>query len=241
MSVCDGSDVGAGSPRDGLLPTEKVAYWFFRLNGCLTIENFIVHPDFGDGVSGQRTEADLIGVRFPNRREDLTRPMKDHPALMVDRHRPLLFFAEVTLKQCKLNGPWTDVRRGNMQRVLRSVGMHTEDEISSVAEALYNKRQFSGSSSVVRMFALGDKSTGFASTYPGAVCLTWDEMLGFIFSRFEIYQRQKRRNSQWDDVGQHLYKLAVNGQDRRSFVDSTRLLLRNSNGDKLDPRSTGSA
>jgi hypothetical protein len=28
------------------LPTEKVAYWFFRLNGCLTIENFVVHPDF---------------------------------------------------------------------------------------------------------------------------------------------------------------------------------------------------
>jgi hypothetical protein len=30
------------------LPTEKVAYWYFLLNGCLTIENFVVHPEFGD-------------------------------------------------------------------------------------------------------------------------------------------------------------------------------------------------
>lgn len=86
------------------------------------------------------------------------------------------------------------------------------------------------------MFAVGDRTTGFASTYPGAVCLTWDEVLAFIFSRFTTYQRQKRHNSQWDDVGQHLYGLAVNGQDRAAFVETARLLLTNSIGDRLDPR-----
>lgn len=24
---------------------EQVAFWFFRLNGCATIVNFVVHPD----------------------------------------------------------------------------------------------------------------------------------------------------------------------------------------------------
>jgi len=27
---------------------EKIAYWFFRLNGCFTFENLIVHPDTTD-------------------------------------------------------------------------------------------------------------------------------------------------------------------------------------------------
>ena len=50
------------------LTTEKVAYWYFRLNGYLQMESFIVHPESG---GGQRTEADLIGVRFPYRAERL--------------------------------------------------------------------------------------------------------------------------------------------------------------------------
>ena len=29
----------------GRLNPEKVAYWYFRLNGFLQIENFVVHPE----------------------------------------------------------------------------------------------------------------------------------------------------------------------------------------------------
>ncbi len=29
-----------------VLTVEKVVYWFFRLNSCLTIENFVIHPDY---------------------------------------------------------------------------------------------------------------------------------------------------------------------------------------------------
>ena len=36
--------------------TENLAYWYFRLNGFLTIPNFVVHPDFG---IEQRTEVDM--------------------------------------------------------------------------------------------------------------------------------------------------------------------------------------
>jgi hypothetical protein len=50
------------------LDPEKVAYWYFRLNGFLQIENFIVHPE---RRGGQRTDADLLAVRFPYRAERL--------------------------------------------------------------------------------------------------------------------------------------------------------------------------
>jgi hypothetical protein len=63
-------------------------------------------------------------------------------------------------------------------------------------------------------------------------------MLSFMFTRFRNYRNQKQYNSQWDDVGRRLYELAVNRQDRQDFVETTRLLLRNSIGGKLEPRPT---
>ena len=51
---------------------EKLAYWYLRLNGFLTIPNFVVHPDNG---SNQKTDIDILGVRFPYRAENLNRQM----------------------------------------------------------------------------------------------------------------------------------------------------------------------
>jgi hypothetical protein len=48
------------------ISSEKLAYWYLRLNGFLTITNFIVHPDFG---RSQRTDVDILGCRFPYRQE----------------------------------------------------------------------------------------------------------------------------------------------------------------------------
>jgi hypothetical protein len=59
------------------LPPERVAYWYFRLNGFLQIENFVLHPA---GGGSQRTDADLLAVRFPDRKEllfDHAEPMQD--------------------------------------------------------------------------------------------------------------------------------------------------------------------
>jgi hypothetical protein len=53
------------------IKTEKLVYWYLRLNGFLTIENFVVHPDQS---REQRTDVDIIGVRFPFRAELLKKP-----------------------------------------------------------------------------------------------------------------------------------------------------------------------
>jgi len=59
---------------------EDVASWYFRLNGFLTIPGFVVHPD--QRRRFPRTEADLLGVRFPFSREWIsTRQMEDDPLL----------------------------------------------------------------------------------------------------------------------------------------------------------------
>ena len=89
---------------------ERLAYWYLRLNGFLTIENFILHDEAG---GPQRTDLDLIAVRFPYRREAL-REYNDGLEWMEDDQRfaekQITFgaFVEVTTGPCKLNGPWTD-------------------------------------------------------------------------------------------------------------------------------------
>ena len=79
--------------RDRLEPThldpEKVAYWYFRLNGFLQIENFVVHPTRS---GGQRTDADLLGVRFPHRAE---RQFDDQNDIMADDEHRLALSREL--------------------------------------------------------------------------------------------------------------------------------------------------
>lgn len=51
---------------EGVVTPEAVGYWFFRLNGCLTTTNFVLHPD---RRGPQRTDADVPAERFPHRSE----------------------------------------------------------------------------------------------------------------------------------------------------------------------------
>ena len=66
------------------ISSERLAYWYFRLNGFLQIENFIVHPE---NRGSQRTDADLLGVRFRHRVErafDGGKTMEDDAILQLE-------------------------------------------------------------------------------------------------------------------------------------------------------------
>jgi hypothetical protein len=215
---------------DPRLKTEKVAYWFFRLNGCMTIENFVVHPDF---AIGQRTDADILGIRFPHRAEGpLDLPMYDHPSVLSDR--PLLFIAEIKLRHCELNGPWTDPEDGNLQRVLRAAGLHDPRVVEDVADALYAEQHFVDVDSEVRLFAIGDEGDDeLRRSRPGVRTLLWADVLGFIHDRFSAYAGVKADHQQWDEVGKHLFDLVVATPDRDAFVLNVRRLLENEAGHRL--------
>ena len=223
-----------GQTKPPTLPTEKVAYWFFRLNGCMTIENFVVHPDFSDPESSQRTDADILGIRLPYRSEgQRDSPMPDHLSLRSDR--PLLFIAEVKLRTCELNGPWTDPGRGNLPRVLRAAGLHEPDEIDPVAEALYTKRHFIGPRSEVRLYAIGDEGADdLLRRRSGVVPLLWTDILGFIHDRSTTYRRVKADHQQWGTTGHRLFKMAETVPDRDSFIREARGRLRNEQNRGLD-------
>ena len=128
------ASVHAVRPDELLLP-EKVAYWYFRLNGFLQIENFVVHP----GRRGsQRRDADLLGVRFPHRAEfllDHQDPMRDDEGTLR-LSSVLIDVAIVEVKgnqPCALNGPWTAKEHQNVNRVLAAIGCLPHDLIDEAA------------------------------------------------------------------------------------------------------------
>lgn len=185
---------------------EQIAYWFFRLNGCTTITNFIIHADKG---GAQRTEVDVLAVRFPNRVELLTsdNPMRDHDVFNSDGRIDIII-AEVKHGFCQLSGPWTNPEDENMQRVLYAIGAFEKNQIPVVTDALYHEGIYRDDTYQVRLFAVGDFLN--PKLLPAAEQLLWNQMLAFIFDRFTRYQFQKAQHEQWDTTGKWLHELAAN-------------------------------
>lgn len=203
------------------LPPERVAYWYFRLNGFLQIENFVVHPKL---YGGQRTDADLIGVRFPYRAErliddpnDLMQDDTDRLQLLADRAD--IVIAEIKTGRCALNGPWTNDEHQNIHRVLAAIGSLPADAIDDAANALYSAAFFDHPDHPrVRLILVGREPDGnIGQKYAGITQLTWAEVLSFIWQRFHRYSRQKAQVDQWDYVGRHLKKLVIHN-DESDFV-----------------------
>src|SRR5262249_24480243 len=131
------------------IDTERLAYWYFRLNGFLTLENFVVHPQFRE-QPGQKTDADIYGVRFC-RRSELGMP-DDEWCMNLDK--TCFVLVEVTQGECKLNVPWKQQQKKNIQYVLDAIGAFdgTKDEI---AAQLYGDGVFEDQNKSVRLIAVG--------------------------------------------------------------------------------------
>lgn len=201
---------------------EDLAYWYFRLNGFLTIKNFVVHPDTG---SGQRTDVDIIACRFPYRAELITKPMEDDARLVIPSKRILIYLAEVTQKPCKLNGPWTRDSDGNMQLVLRSLGAFPHEEIDCIAKCLYDSGYFENDKYRISLICLGSsENRELKKIFPEVPQIIWQHVLEFIYQRFDNYREQKLNHSQWDFVGQKLFNLYRRLHNQAEFIQQITVL-----------------
>jgi hypothetical protein len=200
---------------------EEVAYWFFRLNGCLTIKNFVVHPD---SRGGQRTEVDILAVRFPYRCELITsgEPMRDYEVFkssdLID-----IVIAEVKRGDCEINDSLTNKSAENMHRVLYAIGAFKKDDVPKVAKSLYNKGCYQDDNFRVCIIAIGSRKN--SNLENKAVQITWDEILGFIYDRFKKYQDLKADHPQWDRIGNYLYETSTSLRDKDEFINFMKNLM----------------
>jgi hypothetical protein len=199
---------------------ENLGYWYLRLNGFLTIPNFIVHPDQG---RNQETDVDLLAVRFPYRAE--LRRMKDDEVFSHIREKAYLALAEVKAGICTLNGPWTNPTRQNMQRVLRALGAFPETENELVAAALYKQGWHKSQLYYVSLVCLGGvESDEISANYPKVSQITWPRALSFIYNRFHDYRHQKVSHGQWDQAGHDLWNFAEQCGSAEEFVGRVRVI-----------------
>ena len=210
------------SSNDGFDP-ERVAYWYFRLNGFLLMKNFILHPR---SRGSQRTDADLLGVRFPHRAErhfddpnDIMEDDFDGPSL--SRHLIDVVMAEIKTNQpCALNDAWTMRSRANVDRAIASIGCLPKDRVAAAATEVYRFGANSSDSVFrIRLVAVGRVfSTRLAGTHPKAIQIVWRDLLGFMWRRFRAYRRQKRDVGQWPQEVRSIQSVERECRDQASFV-----------------------
>lgn len=199
---------------------ERLVYWYLRLNGFMLLENFVIHPDTGDQ---QRTEADLLGVRFNHRRELLINPMKDEPRVSECSTFCNVVITEVKRSQCALNGPWTTPGDQNMHRILRAIGCFEARIIPEAADALYNEGRYQNDYVTCRLLAFGDSQGDIPIR--NVPQILFDDVIKFIHSRFRSYLRQKASVGNWHEDGRLLKELAVKLSDSQTFKRDARRLF----------------
>jgi hypothetical protein len=206
-----------------LIDPERLAYWYLRLNGFLTIENFILHDECG---GPQRTDIDVIGMRFPHRREalrdynDKLEWMEDDPCFAAKATR-YVALVEVTIGRCKLNGPWTDPAKANIPRALKAIGAFRDDaEIKRAATDIYRTGHYKSDSIEFQLVSLGrELNEELYEIARDGLQLVWDDVLKFIFQRFQSYQAIKREHPQWDRDGHCLWNAFQESRDWSSFAE----------------------
>lgn len=198
------------------ISSEKLAYWYLRLNGFLSITNFVVHPDVG---RNQRTDVDILGCRFPFRQELLENSMIDDKALIMSESKPTIVIAEVKRNTCNLNGPWTDPEKKNMERVLNAIGAFPEEENNKVASALYEFGFYENDFNLITLMCFGEqKNLELLKKYPKVKQILWNNVLRFIYNRFKQYWMQKSMHPQWDIDGELLWHTAANSSNVIDFI-----------------------
>jgi hypothetical protein len=198
------------------ISAERLAYWYLRLNGFLTIPGFVVHPDRG---RNQETDVDLIGIRLPYRAENLLRPMADDPRFTGVGEKTFVALVEVKVGGMRLNGPWTNRERQNMFRVLRAVGPLPDAEARLAAKALYEAGTYTNQLYWISLACFGARiNEDLRKSHPQVPQITWHEVLDFIYRRFQDYRHEKRSHGQWDAEGQNLWRAAHEARQLQTFA-----------------------
>ena len=204
------------------LNPEVVAYWYLRLNGFFTFQNFILHPDRG---TEQHTDADILGIRFPHRSELFLNPMTDEKMFIQVADVPFIVIVEVKKGRCSLNGAWINPDLKNIQRVLRAVGAIPRDDIESVSSRVYDQGYYRDGSYYISLCCIGnDIDNDVQSKYPDIPQIIWNDALRFIFNRFKTYRSQKGEHEQWDETGHVLWKCAAFSETEDEFIKSIKKL-----------------
>jgi len=195
--------------------SEKLLYWYLRLNGFYTFANFIVHNEYGEDV---QTEIDVAGVRFPQRKENLRRPMKDE----IGNSAKIVFvIADATTGDCKINSPWQ--KNDVIKSVVTSLGVFGDNhkDLDAIVSHICSNGFYTLQDRHFSFLSVGKNKDTLPDKYTKVPQRTWDEVLKFIYNRFLDYSREKANHAQWDDAGKLLWREFKRVSDEQEYMTNT--------------------
>jgi hypothetical protein len=155
----------------------------------------------------------------------------------ADKALPFAAFAEVTVGQCKLNGPWTSPAKRNLPRAIRALGLFSsEPEVEAASQQLYDAGRYNSAEVELGFISIGDRlNAELAEKFPGVMQITWRNVTDFIFDRFGGYERIKREHPQWDVDGHLLWRaFRENRCDKEGFRSSLVLIATRPDADEIE-------
>jgi len=195
---------------------ERLAYWYLRLNGFFTVTNFLVHPETRKDYS---TEVDVLGVRFPFRKENFKRPMTDDELFTRHDGRLCLVIAEVKSGPCDLNESWGNPEKRNMEKVLAAIGVFPQSCCWTVADSLYKIGCFQDDNNWLSLLCIGRCSNeAIQNSFSRVPQITFDDILRFIHRRLVEYLDVKEQHEQWDCDGQALWETVSSHRREDEFL-----------------------
>lgn len=187
---------------------ELLVECYLRLNGYFIVNNFILHDQHGS----QKTEVDLIGVRFPNQIEIIkddggrgqNQKLENDPKLIGKESIIDIIIAEVKKGEARINRPFG--KEEVLEYILNWIGCLNEKEKIKAIKCLKKKEDFyTGNGRIrVRFVCFGEQSKIECKQ------ITLLDALRFIRGRFRKYFDYKTDSKQWNGVMKYVYTVAYN-------------------------------
>jgi hypothetical protein len=186
--------------------TEELVEWYLRLNGYFIIPNYILHPLMPCG--SQRTEIDLLGVRFPYQSEVVCNsegkrlPMENDAKLIDNQFVDCLIVSvKGAESEAEVNRKIKDFQ--NLKDVIKRFGfVESEDEIVDVAKELLREKKAVRGQFQIRFLGIAGKYNRYSKTKQ----IILKEIVEFILMRFRAYYGHKADTEQWTGIGKEMLK-----------------------------------
>lgn len=207
------------------ITTERLTYWYFRLNGFLGNDNYIIHRRLRD--SNHATEIDYLGVRFVHRKElyntDLNEWMKDdsNSELFKYYQKDKIFICLVESKrgQPLINQSWTN-NPENLIRILQTLGIISFKHHPKVVKRLKEHGYCTINRFYITFIAVGSTTERSYIPFENIPIISWNEVLSFIYERFRDNRKVKAHLQEWEGFNEinELVDL-INSNSKEEFID----------------------
>lgn len=204
------------------IKTDRLAYWYFRLNGFLGIENFIVHDGLNE--NNHLTEIDYLGVRFCHRKELYQRNgnyLEDDFQSKLFSYNPkdkiYIILSEVKLGEPQINESWYE-NPAALISLFQAIGIISFSRIKKLIVKLQTKGSVSINQFFISFVCVGNNDVGANVQFGKIPIISWDDVTRFIYKRVRDNQRLKRNMNEWGNVdGRELFNIALDSRTYETF------------------------